>query len=289
MRNRTHWFSFLIVALVSCIHSAAFGKASVNFELPQFRELVSPISTPIKLEYKPATVEFNSLTTTLEKGKKTLISTEGRYTVSEMGQLLLWNLEIVSVKTGNRKVSPELPIIKGRLLTEKNGKTKEIELTYPALEQQVGDVPKWGTKEFHSLVAGWSYSFFTVLPEKPIRTGDTLYSVPVRECIPENQRDWLAALTKFEPAEPARSKDLRWKTTLKGWADYEGKRVLVGEIDESTVLKRRDGIGNLTIKIKGYTLLDAETFQPLKGETLLSFPQKGDDVMVHGIFCAKIK
>jgi hypothetical protein len=173
-------------------------------------------------------------------------------------------------------------------LTQKNGETIKIELSYPASEMQSGDEPKRGTKEYYALVAGWPYSFYTVLPNKPIQTGDTLFSVPIRECIPQNLVDWLSRLTEFEPIGRNTEETLQWKTMLQGWSRYNEKKVLVGKISERTGLRLRDNSGGLSAAIDGYTVIDAETFQPMKGETLLSISWRGEALIIRGSFAAEI-
>ena len=290
MKSGKHEFAFLIVLVVlsSCTSLQFLNKNAMDVELPRYEGKITPISLPIKAEYKSSSVRFRSSTITLEKGKKTEVSTGGEYEVSEVGELLLWELKIVEMKIGAQKISPRLPIVHGRLLTEKSGETIKIELSYPASGIQSGEEPKRGTNEYNSLVAGWPYSFYTVLPNEPVKTGDILFSVPIRECIPVNLMDWLSGLTTFEPIGRNTGETLRWKTTLQGWSHYNEKRVLVGKISERTGLRLKDASGFLSAAIDGYTLIDAETFQPMKGETFLSISWGGEAWMIQGSFSAEI-
>lgn len=275
----------LFFALTAC--AIPLKQRLLSGDVPRYKGRIDPVKIPITPEYKPAEVKFNATTAGLNSERFTEISTRGKYSVHRMRNLLRWNLMVQSLKTGNRTITPYLPIMESRLLSEKNGKTKEVDLTFPAFEEESGEKGA-GPREINALIAGWPYSFFTVLSPYPVRSGDILFSAPVRDCLPEHLRDWLSNImgTQLEIAKA----DARgaFHTTLLGRNVYKGKKVIAGELKEPVSLIFNNSEA-LKAELKGYVLLDADTLQPLKGEILLTVPIKDDPLRVYGTFTAQVR
>ena len=277
---------FLVIALTSC--AIPLKQRVLSGKAPRYRGRIEPVQNPITPEYKPAEVRFGAMTATLRDGRLTEISNKGKYSVRRMRGLLQWNLIVQSLKTGDRTIAPDLAIMESQLLSEKNGKIKKVALSFPAFEDEAG-MKDAGPLELNALiVAGWSYSFFTVLSEGSIRTGQTLFTSPVEDCLPKHFRNWLSKLTGVQLSISKRYAGLDFRTTLLGRSTYKGRRVIVGELNDHVVLNLNNDSETVKAEVRGYVLLDAHTLQPIKGETLLKVPIRGDPLIIYGQFLAEL-
>ena len=96
------------------------------------------------------------------------------------------------------------------------------------------------------------------------KLGAFLPKHPTARGMPSSHRPavWRSCGTQVS-ATP--NKDLEYIT--QGWSRFQGKKVLVATIDESlNVSLARDG--DLRVKVDGFYLFDAETFQIAKGDVL---------------------
>ena len=140
MNGQTHrWILlFLVLLLSSCTTSSPLKKKLLNGEIPRYEGIVTPISIPIKPEYKPAEVITQNVTVTLQDGKAIEASTEMHCNVSEIGPLLIWNMKVLNMKQAGRYYSPGLPIVEARVLTDKTRQGKgKVNSVFPLLRRQV--------------------------------------------------------------------------------------------------------------------------------------------------------
>jgi len=128
-----------------------------------------------------------------------------------------------------------------RLLTDRHGRIKEIEATT-------------GFKEADEILQKIIKNTVFSIPDK-VRTGDKYISVTF-------------------PGLPVIGElgDKHFYSILKGWSYYNGKKVLVTELNQKIKLREA------TLILNGYSLIDPETFQQIKGEGICDVEDSGHRV-----------
>lgn len=250
--------SILMVLVSSCVSSTK--RKLVTGEIPKFEGSITPISTPIQLEHKPAKYNFTFKQAVKEgEGRIKERSLRGNSTVSPLGDLLLWEVKISSIKLGSRSVATAIPIIESRILANKYGEFKEQKLSFPALEK-IDSAPAEGTGDFISMFNSFRNEFLG-FPSEPVRSGDIII-IPRATALKRIQ-DTLPQLKKWSGGEDI-------KIILRGRSYFRGKRVFVADAEGSFVLTTPHDETEMRVKYSMYTLLDEETCMTLKRETLIS-------------------
>ncbi len=133
-----------------------------------YRGLVTPVSIPVSLTYKPA--EFKLVISTIKFEDNKTMEEWGTFTetVSEIGGSLIWQYKYLGYgNSQGARFSPSLPIVEFKFLTDKKGNVKEKEIAYPYYQQ--ANIP---LKESERLQFEESLEPPAILPEQPIKTGD---------------------------------------------------------------------------------------------------------------------
>lgn len=250
--------SILMVLVSSC--ASSMKRKLVTGEIPKFEGPITPISTPVQLEHKPAKYNF-TVKQVVQEGEERIKerSLRGNSTVSPLGDLLVWELKVSTIKVGRRRVAPKVPIVASRILTNKYGKFDEQALSFPALEK-IDSAPAEGTREFNDMF-NLIKTAFLGFPTEPVRSGDIII-------IPR-----AIALKRIQHALPqlrgwSGGEDI--KVILKGCSYFNGKGVFVAYANASFVLTAPHDETEMRVKYSMYTILDEETCVTLEREALIS-------------------
>ena len=250
--------SILMVLVSSC--ASSMKRKLVTGEIPKFEGPITPISTPVQLEHKPAKYNF-TVKQVVQEGEERIKerSLRGNSTVSPLGDLLVWELKVSTIKVGRRRVAPKVPIVASRILTNKYGKFDEQDLSFPALEK-IDSAPAEGTREFNDMF-NLIKTAFLGFPTEPVRSGDIII-------IPR-----AIALKRIQHALPqlrgwSGGEDI--KVILKGRSYFNGKGVFVAYANASFVLTAPHDETEMRVKYSMYTILDEETCVTLEREALIS-------------------
>lgn len=160
----------------------------------------------------------------------------------------------------NQSFTSNIPIIEARRLTDQRGIIKELECSFPRLEQEgVKDIPKPGSKEYENFMRDLKriqpgFTSDTVI------TGDVILSINLSDVIPGLKE--MYGLRKI--------KDDQVKYIVKGWSYFNDRKVLVTEVDLNTNIQP-DSHNSYSIFYKGYALFDANTFHLIKEECVFVF------------------
>ena len=298
-RNRCLVLLVLFLFLFSCV--TPLKKKIPAFETIQYEGVITPVSIPIKPEYKPAKFKFHvsEVTQELPPNEKSTITEEsygGVSAVSKMGDLLLWEMKILNAKTDGSYYSPNIPLADFRWLSDKYGTVKEVEGSFPdtdrrwerAIKKLKLPAERANTKPDKSMFR------HMILSDKPIKSGDIFYKVPP------------LGLTELEFIDPKEIKGKVFGYILKGWSYYKGKKVLVAEIDTTmnfTDKERTDfvvkkfiemgyipftakamaetSIPKITVKYKGYSLIDPKTYIDIESQWTAEIKYREGTIRVY--------
>jgi hypothetical protein len=236
----------------------------VTGEIPKFEGPITSISTPVQLEHKPAKYNF-TLTQAVKEGDKRIIerSLRGSSTLSPLGDLLVWEVKVSTIKVGRSRVTPDVPIVASRILTNKYGEFNEQDLSFPALEK-IDSAPAEGTRDFNEMFNLIKYVFLGFplgFPTEPVRSGDIII-IPRAKAL-KRMQNALPQLRRWSGGEDI-------EVILKGRSYLNGKRVFVAGADETFVLTAPHDETEMRVKYSMYTILDEETYRTLKREALIS-------------------
>jgi hypothetical protein len=288
--------------LYSCASSSPLKEKYLSAKEPVFEGVLSPISIPIKPEYKPAKMRFTGSFVEMVDKRIEEKNVQGTINVSPMGELHLWEVRMLSVEQNGRTYSRNLPLLELRLLTDKQGLVKEKELSFPALSpSEVGEIKA----EQMSLIHAACAAPLANLSSNSIRTGDilakwnsetlfgnlaknpeTLSNFYGKKDLPEKNSWEYGLLLNFVECYFDALKSMQMISVLKGRAYYEGKRVLVGSVDSYVDIAKElrnnpklwtagklkiDAEQNfrLNMRITGFSLIDETSYQTVKSEFMM--------------------
>jgi hypothetical protein len=248
---------FALILLVSCASSSPLKEKCLSGKEPKFEGAISPISIPIKAEYKPARYHLESSAAVVKIKSSLEVSTVVTMEISAMGDSLLWDGKITSTKVDGKDISTALPLADFRLLTKKNGEVQESEISFPALEQQgkYADSNRVKYDEFRDSLREQVKRSVPTLNPNPIKTGDWIH----RAYLEKVAVDLIA----------------------QGYSYYEGQKVIVAAFDYS------GDIEGAKAAMKGYSLLDPGTFHSIRMEALGFFTSQGEKLHIYMVMLAK--
>ena len=259
---RSNGFIIILSILMALVSSCASSMKSklVTGEIPKFEGPVTPISTPVQLEHKPAKYNFIAKQV-VQEGEERIKerSLQGSSTVSQLGDLLVWEIKVSTIKVGRRRVAPTVPIVESRILMNKYGEFKEQELSFPAMEK-AGSTPAEGTRDFNDMF-NLIKNAFLGFPTEPVRSGDIVI-IP-RAMALKRIQDALPQLRRWSGGEDM-------KVILRGRSYFRGKRVFVADAEGSFVLTAPHDQTEMRVKYSYYTILDEKTCMILERKSLIS-------------------
>ena len=250
--------SILMILVSSC--ASSMKRKLVTGEIPKFEGPITPISTPVQLEHKPAKYNF-TVKQIVQEGEERIKerSLRGISTVSPQGDLLVWEVKVSTIKVGRRRVARKVPIVASRILTNKYGEFNEQDLSFPALEK-IDSAPEEGTRDFNDMF-NLIKTAFLGFPTEPVRSGDIII-IP-RAIALKRMQHALPQLRRWSGGEDI-------KVILRGRSNFNGKGVFVADADASFVLTAPHDETEMRVKYSMYTILDEETCRTLKREALIS-------------------
>ena len=202
-------------------------KRLENGDIPQFNGYISPISVPIQPMYSPVTSDFNysqAMKISGNEGSKTFNETEyiemtGRTKIAKLGDLLTWDLYVNKIIIGGETLSfPNHNWIEIRMLTDKFGEVREVEITSPALI--AANMKKKEMDEFIASISESMNLFTGVFPKNPVRSGDYIFKA--------DKSFILKQLSKIG----VNHIDNEFKYIIKGWGYLNNNKVIVASINE---------------------------------------------------------
>jgi co-chaperonin GroES (HSP10) len=244
--------------LLLTIHCASPLKGRVlENQNPEYKEYISPITIPLTPEYKSARYEFESSVVAVGGNSSLEFSMKGSYEISVMGDLLLWDGKITSAKKDGQVFSPQAPIADYRFLTNKQGKIQEMEMSFPGLEQLVKQRGRQGPAwdQIRENMKDQMKGFTNVLNHNPVKSGDWIL-----------KSYWNKQELEF---------------VIQGYSFHEGQKVIAAKFNDSVLVEGRK------MDIRGYCLLDAQTYHWIKQEMYFSVPYEGETVSGYLVNVAK--
>jgi hypothetical protein len=232
----------------------------VTGEIPKFEGPITPISTPVQLEHKPAKYNF-TIKQVVQEGEQRIKkrSLRGSSTVSRLGDSLVWELRVSTITVNHRRVATKVPFVESRILTNKYGEFNEQDLSFPALEK-IDSAPAEGTRDFKDIF-NLIKNAFLGFPTEPVRSGDIVI-IP-RAIALKSIQHALPQLRKWSGGEDI-------KIILRGRSYFKGKRVFVADAEGSFVLTAAHDETEMRVKYSMYTILDEETCMTLERKSLIS-------------------
>jgi hypothetical protein len=153
--------------------------------------------------------------------------------------------------------NPSMPLVETQILTDKQGKVKEIELAAPALSKSNlndADIEKYIDQTMQSVA---------FLASGPLRTGDVITELK-GNVLPDKLMNLLKE-TRMNPV---------FEYRVKGWSTHKDRKVIVAALHENYAdLSDKSRQVSIEIKMNGYNLYDSETYQVIKGVRLLEISQ----------------
>ena len=264
MSGKTVWSILLVCAcLTACASQEPVLIGSLlGGGIPLFTQPVEPILDPIQPCYKPTAVHFTyAMAMYAQVGAGASPREAVRYFemtgenhIAQLGDLLTWNMRVKKMVSAGETIAPGPDLIEARILMDRFGTILDIEIASPAT-----DAAGARHRQAAALIASTKAAlekFGAFLPQHPIRSGDAIVKI---------DRGTFGDLLAGFTADVKLNKDLEYIT--QGWSRFQGKKVLVAAIDESlTVALARDA--DLRVKVDGFYLFDAETFQIVDGDVL---------------------
>ena len=269
----------LIFSIVSCKTMQPLEKELQENLIPKYQEQISPIITPINAEYRSTTFDFNRtgvIKISASKDGKIINDTEylkinGRSKIEELGDKLIWNINVTSLVQNKQYITHNLPILSVRLLTNKRGKIEQIETSTPALV--ASNIDKDTINKIKNILEESWKSYHHSLPEQPLISGDVIAKITNTE-FEEMFNEFSDDTTVAGNAE----------FVVDGWGYYNNSKVIVASVDKILDVKARlvDPIGHelkMKIKIIGYSLIDSQTFIALFTKFLISLNTQPDEII----------
>lgn len=291
-------FRFIPAALALSLFACASPqkeKLLSNYE-PRFSGNFSPISIPLEPTYKPALVKFTTSVAVYAQlyGKEEgfyEFSMSGKCQVSRLGDNLLWVMDVNEYTVGNTKVRDEISVFHAKVLGDAYGKAKEFDISSPAIES--GRLKLQESKQTYK---EWlettrkeitrSSAIMAVLPEKPVRTGDIFFKMPLIDIIePIVSAVALSGSEKEQIRKWAIENPFQW--ILKGKTFFNGREVLLVSCDRVVNEEKVFSFDKVNLSGIGYQHIDVETSQTLFSEFLVNISAESQFKTVGDgkIFC----
>lgn len=293
-------FTILIfpILLVSCSTLKIWEAKSLKEGIPHFEGSIASICTPIELEYHPTHIAFKLLTVEMaelherdicdlfflgrpieriacethvkEYGDKIEKVRQERNVVGKIdilgiGKDLVWNIESLEMSIDGRQYKPNVPINRVRVLSDCYGRAREVKISFPTLEKEGNkSIPRPGTGAYSKVVKLFKQSLFP-LPDKPIVTGDVLYSFSLSEMVAEMLAFW-GEQHEHEILDHFESCEKNMDYIVKGWSYANNRKVLI--VDLHFIGSIRVGGKEMMVTNVGFVLFDAKSGHVVKREHL---------------------
>jgi len=263
-------FMILLVFISSC--ASPIKKQLLSAKDPEFEGRITQISIPFQPKIKPASMRFSNYNISHElRGPTDEIYFFGDYRVSKLGKQLVWDYKITKIRIGSKLIAPKLPIADIRILTDGFNNAQEMEVSLPAFDRT--KMPQKQYDETVELMKKGSKSLM-VISETTVRTGDVIF----RKNLKEGFKGIGNLTDEFEGFEVEAKTHINY--ILKGYSYFEGKRILVAMVNYYNLIEHHTKKDTIYLNIKGFVLVDPETFHIVKTEELSIFDYNTKEVRV---------
>jgi len=175
---------------------------------------------------------------------------------------------------GNTKVRDEISIYHAKMLSDTYGRIREFDISSPAIES--GRVKLQDSKQTYQewleairKEVSRSSAIMSVLPDKPVRTGDIFFKMPLLDIIePIVSAIALTGSEKEQIRKWAIENPFQW--ILKGKTFFNGREVLLVSCDRVVNEEKVLSFDKVHLSGFGYQHIDMETSQTLFMEFLFN-------------------
>lgn len=263
---------FLSVLLISC--ASPLKRKLTSDKKIKFRGSITSINDPVQLVYKPVKAKFKSLSVVLARVDKREISQEpsiyGYYHVKRFGDQLLWNIKVTKMEMGDKSFSSRIPLVDALLLTDNHGNTIKLELALPYFERSKMSKAAYYNL-YHYVKRNIINQFSKPYPRKPVRSGDLIHCLTVREI-----KEMLAQDFKT-PKPDSGTRGLRdINYTIDGWGNYEGQKALIASVDDELYIEYPNHHRRFKFGVNGYIILNETRFHHVKVEIKVTIQEITD-------------
>lgn len=167
-----------ILLSVGCQSTAWELSTSLDKGVAGYEGEVTPFTIPYRLRYEasPEVTQTTAATITNLDGTTKRISMLFRLKISAIGEQRLWEFKFDEVADdGQRWRSSTVPLMTARGLSSSMGALKDIDLAFPAFQQQGAKIPDQNSDMYQDLVAVLRDSS-VVLPKNPVSMNDEIIS-----------------------------------------------------------------------------------------------------------------
>ena len=247
---------FLIMACATT--KTPLQKKLFTDSTPQFNGYISKIYEPIQPIYKPVESNFKlsiSIDFAETKNSSTdkftkYIEITGIYKIEKLGDLLTWEYKSINITVDGKTVTLKGSPAFCRILMDRFGNIQEIELMHPNFS-----VPNISPKKKSELINYFKIIHkitYPPLSTNTVRSGDPIVKIRAHN-VSEIDTELRKDFRRYDGLE----------YIVNGWSFFNKKKVIVASINKIAD-ETKDGI-DMQIKINGYNLYDAETFQIVDG------------------------
>lgn len=231
--------------------------------LPMYEGRLSPIQTPIYLEYRPAAMklvgQFGIHTSIRDKDEFFSGELYARLRVLPAGDSLLWDIRLENAVMGEQKIgSGQSPLMEFRARRDKHGNTKDAEITTVGMKANSQEEKRL-FEEITVLVKSQFRSFTAHLPASPIQEGSLLLETDMNTALQAYERLWGS------PRCSPQKEKIGY--AARGFGSFKGRKVIVAAVEEDFVCVARNE-RRYSFALYGYALLDTETGQILENKTV---------------------
>jgi len=238
------FFVFVILALCGC--------ASVN-SVPKFDGEISPVTTPIDLQYRPCFGHYVTAMSITYGTEKAHFSANSSYKGMKVGENFRLFTTIDQMSVNGRTMRHKLPLAEIDMLMTTKGAKINTSVSFPGFHAVGVSVLK-GSSEYENIAKSIDKTR-RIFPSTAVVTGD------------------VAAFNDDSDMRFVDSPSGSIGYVLAGTSTYSNKKVYVFTISLSDVKVVQTHLGkdsNLIINVDGYELLDVKTMTIIKSDILFS-------------------
>ena len=167
-----------ILLSVGCQSTAWELSTSLDKGVAGYEGEVTPFTIPYRLRYEASPEVTQTIAATITKldGTTKRISMLVRVKISAIGEQRLWEFKFDEVADdGQRWRSSTVPLMTARGLSSSIGPLEDIDLAFPAFQQQGAEIPDQNSDMYQDLTSVFRDSS-VVLPKDPVGMNDEIVS-----------------------------------------------------------------------------------------------------------------
>ncbi len=241
---------FFVLASSGCSYISTSEVSDINMSDFDYSGQVTAIDEPVDFNYAPGNATLKYETVTVTPSGKGEMSMRNDYQVVPQDGYLVWHVAMPQIRINDNEKESDVPLAKAVIVTNPKGMNKQIEMSFPALEEK-GVYLREGSTRYQQMLAMAKNPFPEIVP-RPVASGEVLFESSVEEIMP--------------PGHEAVGGKRIIGPVVAGWSEFDKRKVLVLKINYKDILTRHVGSRELfTTDMYGYKLLDAQTLIPVSG------------------------